>query len=325
MGTDEQIKVSVIMPVYNRAKVLSKAVRSVLDQTLRDIELVCINDGSTDNTVKVLKQLAGRDPRIKILSQRNAGAGPARNYGLKRAKGEFVAFLDSDDWYVSNDVLEKLYENAVAHNVRICLGGSRTAKLGKLQPLEGPGKLYFTKEAMIDYKDYQYPYGYCRGIYDRKMLIEHQIFFPAYQRYQDPPFFNAAMICAGHFYACAKMILIYDKSSNYQRINWNQQKVTDLLKGMRDVLHMAEENSYIILQKDFIEGIQRGDWTEAFSKHLPWNWTEARNIMLEANECFLPEAMELCGLPKGERPFDKFLRKECKIQWLLTRMPAMQK
>ena len=98
MNAEAPVKISVIMPVYNRAQTLPKAVRSVLSQTLHEIELLCINDGSTDDTVMVLKELAQKDPRIKVLSQRNAGAGPARNYGLKRAKGEFVAFLDSDEW-----------------------------------------------------------------------------------------------------------------------------------------------------------------------------------------------------------------------------------
>ncbi len=307
MNTEEQIKVSVIMPVYNRAGVLQKAVRSVMDQTLREIELVCINDGSTDNTVMVLKKLARKDPRIRVLSQRNAGAGPARNYGLKRAKGEFVAFLDSDDWYASEDVLEKLYQKAIANQVKICLGGSRRAKLGKLQPLEFPGKVYFTKEALIEYRDYQFTHGYCRGIYDRKMLIENWVCFPAYQRYQDPPFFVRAMISAKCFYAVTDIVLIYDESCNYQKINWNERKTTDLLKGIRDILSLAEEHSYIRLQRDFVQRIRYGDWSEIFSKNLRGDWTEAKGIMQEANTYFMPEAIRQSGLPEGEKPFDKLL------------------
>lgn len=308
MKADAPVKISVIMPVYNRAQTLPKAVRSVLSQTLREIELLCINDGSTDNTVMVLKELAQKDARIKVLSQRNAGAGPARNYGLKRAKGEFVAFLDSDDWYASEDVLAKLYEKAIEHHVKICLGGSRCAKHGILQPLEGPGKIYFTKEALIPYQDYQFTHGYWRGIYERRMLMDHEIRFPAYRRYQDPPFFVRAMICAERFYALSKIVLIYDESRHYEKINWNEQKVTDLLRGIRDILRMAEEHSYIRLQKDFIERIRRGDWAEIFSKNLHRSWSDAKNIMQEANEYFLPEAMRQWGLPEGEKPFDRLLR-----------------
>lgn len=307
MGADEQIKISVIMPVYNRARVLPKAVGSVLSQTLQDIELLCINDGSTDNSVMVLKKLAQNDSRLKILSQRNAGAGPARNYGLKRAKGEFVAFLDSDDWYASDDVLEKLYLGAVMHDVMICLGGSRRAKLGKLQPLEEPGKIYFTKESLINYKDYQFTHGYCRGIYDRKMLMENQICFPPYRRFEDPPFFVKTMGCAEHFYAIPDIVLIYDESRHYQKINWDERTVTDLLKGIRDVLRMAREQHYISLQKNFIERILHGDWSEILSENLCGNWNEARLVMEETNGYFLEDALHQYQFSHHEKPFEPIL------------------
>ena len=307
MRAEESVKISVIMPVYNRAQTLPKAARSVLDQTLHEIELLCINDGSTDNTVMVLKKLAKKDPRIRILSQRNAGAGPARNYGLRRAKGEFVAFLDSDDWYASDDVLEKLYKNAIMHDVRICLGGSRCAKRGKLQPLEGPGKVYFTKEALTAYKDYQFTHGYCRGIYERRMLSDNDILFPAYRRFEDPPFFVRAMICAERFYALTDIVLIYDESRHYQKIHWDERTLTDLLKGIRDVLCMAQAHAYAGLQRDFIERIQCGDWKEIFSKNIRGSWKEARLIMEETDGYFLESVLRHCGFPEGIRPFDGLL------------------
>lgn len=308
MKAEEPVKISVIMPIYNRAQTLSKAVHSVLSQTLRETELLCINDGSTDNTVMVLKKLAHKDSRIKVLSQRNAGAGPARNYGLKRAKGDFVAFLDSDDWYASDDVLAKLYEKAIAHHVQICLGGSRCAKRGKLQPLEGPGKIFFTKEALISYQDYQFTHGYCRGIYERRLLLEHHICFPPYRRFEDPPFFVNAMICADRFYALPDIVLIYDESRHYQKIDWDERTVTDLLKGIRDVLRMAKAHAYVGLQKDFIERIQHGDWSEIFAENLRRSWNEARVVMDDANDCFLEEALRQHRLPDNDKPFNRILK-----------------
>lgn len=308
MKAEESVKISVIMPVYNRAQTLPKAVRSVLSQTLHEIELLCINDGSTDNTVMVLKELAGKDPRIRILSQRNAGAGPARNYGLRRAKGEFVAFLDSDDWYASDDVLEKLYGNAVTQDVRICLGGSRCAKRGKLQPLEGPGKVYFTKEALISYQDYQFTHGYCRGIYERRMLVDNEIRFPAYRRFEDPPVFVRAMICAERFYALPDIVLIYDESRHYQKIHWDERTVTDTLKGIRDVLCMAQAHAYVGLQRDFIERIRHGDWSEILAENLRRSFTEARLVMEEADNCFLEDALHQYRLSDHEKPFDPILK-----------------
>ncbi|MBD5532326.1 MAG: glycosyltransferase family 2 protein [Lachnospiraceae bacterium] len=308
MNAGAPVKISVIMPVYNRAQTLPKAVRSVLRQTLREIELLCVNDGSTDNTVMVLKKLAKNDPRVKVLSQRNAGAGPARNYGLKRAKGEFVAFLDSDDWYASDDVLAKLYEKAVEHHVQACLGGSRCAKRGTLQPLEGPGKIFFTKEALISYQDYQFTHGYCRGIYERRMLMDHNICFPPYRRFEDPPFFVSAMVCAGRFYALPDIVLIYDESRHYQKIHWDERTVTDILKGIRDVLCIAKEHAYVGLQKDFIERIRCGDWSEILAENLRASWTEAKIVMEDANGSFLEDALRQYHLPNGEKPFDLILQ-----------------
>lgn len=307
MDQDTTFKISVIMPVYNRAQVLPRAVRSVLNQTLREIELLCINDGSTDDTVRVLKQLAHGDSRIKVLSQRNAGAGPARNYGLKRAKGEFVAFLDSDDWYASDDVLEKLYQAAIGHHVKVCLGGSRCAKRGKLQPLEAPGKIYFTKEALISFRDYQFTHGYCRGIYDRRMLMENDVFFPPYRRYQDPPFFVKAMVCAERFYALPEIVLIYDESCHYRKITWDKRKVTDLLSGIRDVLRISQEQHYIGLQTEFIGRILDGDWSEILRENLCRNWTKARLVMEEADGYFLEEALRPYQIPDGDKPFARVL------------------
>ncbi|MCK4650245.1 glycosyltransferase family 2 protein [Candidatus Pacearchaeota archaeon] len=98
-----QPKISIIMPVYNSEKYLKKSIGSVLNQTLREIELICINDCSTDNSLKILMGFQKKDKRIKILSnKKNIGPGESRNIGINIAKGEYVCFLDSDDWLEKN-------------------------------------------------------------------------------------------------------------------------------------------------------------------------------------------------------------------------------
>lgn len=111
-------KVSVIVPVYNTEKYLDKCLRSLINQTLADIEIICINDGSTDKSYEILKTWASADKRIKLLSQENSKQGAARNRGLDIAQGEFITFVDSDDW-VDKDYLEKLYNAAIKYNVNI--------------------------------------------------------------------------------------------------------------------------------------------------------------------------------------------------------------
>ena len=103
-------KVSIIIPTYNRAKLLSRAIKSVLDQTFKDFELIIVDDGSTDNTKGVVEEFQKKDSRIKYIWQENSGA-PAKpkNTGIRQARGEYVAFLDDDDeWFPKK--LEKQIE-----------------------------------------------------------------------------------------------------------------------------------------------------------------------------------------------------------------------
>lgn len=89
--------VSVIIPVYNQEKYLRKCLDSVCNQSLQNIEVICVNDGSTDNSKEILENYAKQDSRIHILSQKNQGAGAARNLGMQVARGKYLSFLDSDD------------------------------------------------------------------------------------------------------------------------------------------------------------------------------------------------------------------------------------
>lgn len=91
-------KVSVIIPVYNVEPYLKQCMDSVVGQTLKDIEIICVDDGSTDGSLDILKEYATEDSRIQIIEQKNAGAGAARNNGMRHATGKYLSFLDSDDF-----------------------------------------------------------------------------------------------------------------------------------------------------------------------------------------------------------------------------------
>lgn len=118
-------KVSVIIPVYNVEKYLSQCLDSVVNQTLSDIEVICIDDGSADKSFEILQQYAEKDSRIKIFKQENQGAGAARNNGLDKAIGDYLYFLDSDD-YIKSDCLEKMYNKITLENSDICVCQSET-------------------------------------------------------------------------------------------------------------------------------------------------------------------------------------------------------
>ena len=118
-------KVSVIIPVYNTEKYLEKCLDSVCNQTLSDIEIICVDDCSTDNSLNILKEYAQKDNRIKLIEfKENKGAAAARNEGIKAATGEYIGFIDSDDYPETDSYYEQLYtkakqENAVYRKWRI--------------------------------------------------------------------------------------------------------------------------------------------------------------------------------------------------------------
>lgn len=114
-GLNGSAKVSIIVPVYNTGKYLKKALNSLKNQTLKDIEIICINDGSTDNSLKILNQYAAKDNRFRVITQKNQGPGVARNNGLKMVTGEYVGFMDPDDWLDIN-ACETLYKQAKSQN-----------------------------------------------------------------------------------------------------------------------------------------------------------------------------------------------------------------
>lgn len=115
-----EIKVSVIVPVYNGEMYIRECIESILAQSLKEIELICVDDGSTDGTVKILEEIAQKDQRLKILKQQNKYAGVARNLGMANAKGEYLVFLDADDFFHKN-MMENMYNQCKKDNAQICV------------------------------------------------------------------------------------------------------------------------------------------------------------------------------------------------------------
>jgi len=236
-------KVSVIIPVYNVERYLRECLDSIINQTLEDIEIICINDGSTDNSLEILCEYEKKDNRIIVFNQENKGVSTARNNGIKLAKGEFVCFIDPDDKYPTQDVLAVLYHGAIKNNVLIC-GGEFSHFTNNADVLEKEYQdsflgYLFEKNEIIEYKDYQFDYGYHRFVYDREFLLENEIFYPLYKRFQDPPFFVNAMIKAKRFYALDKITYAYRIGHN--TVKWNTEKTNHMLMGILDNMKYAHE------------------------------------------------------------------------------------
>lgn len=116
------VKVSVIIPVYNTERYLKQCLDSVLTQTLKEIEIICVDDGSTDSSPDILKDYAGRDQRIRFIQKKNGGVVSARKAGIETAAGKYLGFMDSDDW-VEPEIYEKLYGYGVEYQADLVSSG----------------------------------------------------------------------------------------------------------------------------------------------------------------------------------------------------------
>lgn len=116
----KKYKISVIIPVYNAEKYLRKCINSIINQTFKDIEIVCVNDGSTDKSLEILKEYSLNIPNIKVVCQKNKGILESRIIGYQHATGEYIAWVDNDD-FIATDMYEKLYTLAHDKNADIAI------------------------------------------------------------------------------------------------------------------------------------------------------------------------------------------------------------
>ncbi len=238
-----EIKISVIVPVYNMEAYLRECLDSVLSQSLAEIEVITVNDGSADGSLAILREYEKKDSRVKVIDKPNEGVGKARNDGLNAAAGEFVAFMDSDDYYPNHAVLETLYRAAKENHVLIA-GGRKIRLLtdGTIEKdpfaVEDCG-LWFDAAGLTDYADYQYDYGYTQYIFDRDMLNKNNVRFPPYKRFQDPPFFVRAMIDAGRFYVADCESYCYRMVPNEGK--YSVKSTADFLCGLADNLNVSRQ------------------------------------------------------------------------------------
>lgn len=251
-------KVSVIIPVYNMERYVGECLDSVLRQSLSDIEVIIINDGSTDSSLQIIKEYSKNDSRITVIDKKNAGVGAARNDGIKAATGEYLAFIDPDDMYANKDVLLHCYEAAEREGVSVA--GGRTVYLNEDGTTEeetekSVGGIKISAKGLTQYKDYQYDYGYVCYIYKRSLIVDNQIFFPLYSRFQDPPFFVKAMIAAEKFYAMDEPVYLYRQLPGASKLT--PKKTLDFLKGITDNLQISKEKGLAQLHYISAERLNR--------------------------------------------------------------------
>lgn len=245
-----EIKISVIIPVYNMELYLTECIERVLEQSLTEIEIICVDDGSRDGSYTLLYKYATSDRRIRIIKQENQGVAYSRNVAIKEAKGKYIAFLDPDDYYPEKQTLEKLFMAAEENDVNIAGGGfSDFSVCGEVNTIYGDllAGYTFQENRIIHYADYQFDYGYHRFIYNRQFIQDNNIYFPELVRFQDPPFMVQAMTKAKVFFAITDVTYCY--RMDYKIIDWNEKRICDLLDGLNMNLSWSMENGLKQLNK----------------------------------------------------------------------------
>ncbi len=247
------VKISIIMPVYNDEEYLGESIDSILKQTLNDIELICINDGSTDSSLEILNEYANKYDFIKVFTKENEGSGIARNYALTKASGEYIAYLDSDDIFVNEKALELMYNSAIKNNALMVSanlkGINRKGKFVNNKNLER-----FTNEGFITPEQYGIPYSFYKNIFKRELLVENNIIFPDLLRGQDP------VMLAEIFTHIDKIPTVpvdlygfrYAQGSGLLKINTYRKKY-DYIKHFKETFDILEAAGFNVMKENYVE------------------------------------------------------------------------
>ena len=243
----KNIYVSVLMPIYNASKYLEQSLTSALQQSLSEIEIICINDGSTDNSLDIIKKYTRDDKRITVIDKTNSGYGDSMNSGLKIAKGEYVAILEPDDWYEPN-MLKTLYQLATKHNLDVVKGDfyqySNQTKQDRQYHLFEPEQCDKIFDSSQDTFIYYLQPSIWSAIYKRKFLTRNNISFldtPG-ASYQDTSF-NFKV------FATARRAMFVNKPLLHYRIDNSQSSINNIAKKLPYIDKEYDEIDHFIKEK----------------------------------------------------------------------------
>ncbi|MBR1825780.1 MAG: glycosyltransferase [Alphaproteobacteria bacterium] len=253
-------KISVIIPVYNVELYLAQCLDSIINQTFDEIEIICVNDGSPDDSLKILKEYAAKDKRIVVIDQENQGLSCSRNNALKIAKGEYILFLDSDD-YIRADACEVLYKKSKENNLDMLNFAGTNFKDGDTQffqyksqtmfYLQNGQHIYNPKEIGSIMKNI--PISACRFFYRRQFLNKNEIRFPEGINFEDNYFVRKALIFVQKY--GAEDEILYFRRVHNASITQNEDK---FFKDYIEVVRRVEElyrkhNVDILIIRDVIQ------------------------------------------------------------------------
>lgn len=255
------IDVSVIIPVYNCESSIGRAIESVLNQKDISVEVICIDDGCTDHTCMVVDHYSFEDECVRLIHQENGGPGKARNEGIQCARGNYIAFLDADDYYIDETALSKMVSKCKAYHVSICGAVMSLCENGIVRHSGTYSDLFaMSQMGILKYKDYQFDYDFFSFIYQRDLLLDYNVRFPESYYYEDPPFMVKAFYHADQFVMVDVDYYCYSMTGVVKTIAG--ERCPDIVDGLRMNMLFALENNMQVLYQNTVDRLlfEYGDW-----------------------------------------------------------------
>lgn len=263
MTENESIKVSVIIPVYNVEKYLRQNLESVAAQTLKDIEVILVDDGSTDSSFEICEEFAQKDSRFTAVRQQNAGAGAARNNGLRRARGKYLSFLDSDDFF-EPDMLETAFNKAEELRADFVVFDSDqyledenrfnytswTVRYAELPPYQPFNRHAFTDNIFKVFVGWAWD-----KLFNRDWVLKNDLWFQEQRTSNDMLFVFSAVAIAGRIGYCEKgRVLAHQRRNNKASLSNTREKSWDCFYNALCALkqRLVDEGIFAGCEKDYI-------------------------------------------------------------------------
>lgn len=237
--------ITVIIPVYNTAPYLRKCLDSVCNQTYRELEIICVNDGSTDNSAEILEEYAARDSRVIVITQANAGLSVARNVAIEMSKGEWIASVDSDDW-IEADTYEYFVRHIGNSTAKVAVIGVEMVKMPQQQVLQksvmasgSEGEIEISPQLLVNNSDW-----FWNKIWKANFIKESGVRFPAGMWWEDVVFTNCLLPYIDKVLNLPQIKYHYIRNENGKSIlnlAWHNPKALDAILSVEKVLQYHQE------------------------------------------------------------------------------------
>jgi len=268
-------KVSVIIPVFNAEKYIERCLDALSSQTFGDFEAICVNDGSKDNSLKILKEYQKKDNRIKVFSRFHSGPANARHKAISKSQGKYIMFCDADDYYENNMIeimvtaIEKYNTDLVMCNTNICcLDGfkSNDETIENYPILKLEGYYDITPQNITEINDILW-----NKIFKKELMDIHKIEYPKKYEHDDASFLMRYLLYSKSYYGVNKKLynyFVYNKNSVMGRLYTNQNKNHEF-----DFCHALDEDLSFLSKRDDISDKLKLKFINKFIYHIQYFYT----------------------------------------------------